>query len=216
MTAPPPSASLPPRTNNQETMKTLIAYHGKPSEKKALLKQLHAHAVADEIVKGKYWENGKGCAIGCILHSGDHAELEPRFGVPVHIGYLVDVIFENLPNALSKAWPERFAKAIKPGSDLSKVYPLFTVWMLTDPKDGVIRFADKDGEKAIRAVSDLFLSRANGKEPSPAPRAAARAAAGGAAGNAAGAAAGAAARAAAGAAASDAARDAARAAAWAA
>src|SRR5712692_7450214 len=50
--------------------------------KSAIMKQLRKHAKADKIEKGYYWEDGKGCAIGCTIHSGDHAEYEPRFGIP--------------------------------------------------------------------------------------------------------------------------------------
>lgn len=48
-------------------MENLIAFHGKQSIKDKLLAQLQAHYEADEIIKGIYWENGKGCAVGCTV-----------------------------------------------------------------------------------------------------------------------------------------------------
>jgi hypothetical protein len=42
----------------------MLAYHNDPAQKAAILQQLEQHRVADEIVKGQYWENGKGCAVG--------------------------------------------------------------------------------------------------------------------------------------------------------
>ena len=95
----------------------LIAYHGSIAEKRAALKQIKAHAKADEIVKGQYWENGRGCAIGCQIHSGKHSEYEPRFGIPIQLAHLEDQIFESLNNGESKTWPIRFMSAIKPGAD---------------------------------------------------------------------------------------------------
>lgn len=110
----------------------LLAYHGKKCIKTNILKQLAKHRKADEIVKGQYWQDGKGCAVGCTLYSGDHAEYEPRFGIPQMLARLEDAIFEGLPNATAKLWPERFMDAIIPGTDLSRVGWQFLRWLLTD------------------------------------------------------------------------------------
>ena len=40
----------------------MIAYHGDQKEKTKILAQLRRHAKADQLVKGQYWEAGKGCA----------------------------------------------------------------------------------------------------------------------------------------------------------
>lgn len=51
------------------------AYHSDPEVKTAILVQLRAHAEADELVKGVYWKDGKGCAVGCTLHvAGRHQQ----------------------------------------------------------------------------------------------------------------------------------------------
>lgn len=47
----------------------LLSFHGKQSIKDKYIKRLKLHYKMDEIVKGKYWENGKGCAVGCTIHS---------------------------------------------------------------------------------------------------------------------------------------------------
>ena len=39
------------------------AYHGKQERKSAILLQLKQHRLADELVKGQYWENGTGLAM---------------------------------------------------------------------------------------------------------------------------------------------------------
>lgn len=46
--------------------RNLIAFHGDPKEKDAILAQLQLHHDADEIVHGVYWENGRGCAVGRV------------------------------------------------------------------------------------------------------------------------------------------------------
>ena len=73
-----------------DTARTLRAYHNDPAIKRALLRQVRMHEKADEIVHGVYWENGKGCAVGCMIHSGDHALFEPKFGIPRVLPRLLD------------------------------------------------------------------------------------------------------------------------------
>lgn len=109
----------------------MLAYHNDPKIKTGILMQLTAHTEADEIVKGHYWENGKGCAVGCTLHSGDHMEYEARFGIPVMLARLEDTLFEGLPNGESKAWPVKFMTAFQPGLDYTLVGWRFLYWLLT-------------------------------------------------------------------------------------
>ena len=106
------------------------------------LAMMRAHAAADELVKGRYWQDGKGCAVGCMTKSSDHALYEPMFGIPAMIAGLEDRIFEGLENGEAKAWPIQFLEVIRPGADLSLVAPKFMIWMLTDQEHGVVRFND--------------------------------------------------------------------------
>ena len=154
----------------------LVAYHNDAAVKTAIMAQLAAHRAADEIVQGQYWENGKGCAVGCTIHGSDHMEYEPRFGVPVMLARLEDRIFEGLSNGKASAWPERFMGAIKPGQDLSRVGWHFLHWLLTDEtvnpginhptvKDAVKRCADvlatlKVGETADESAAKSAASAA--------------------------------------------------------
>jgi hypothetical protein len=110
----------------------MISYPGGAATKAAILAQIRAHRLADQIVKGEYWEDGKGCAVGCTIHSSDHAEYETRFGIPQMLAWLEDRIFEGLPNAEAMLWPERFMDAINVGADLSRVGWQFLHWLLTD------------------------------------------------------------------------------------
>ena len=108
------------------------AYHSDSTTKANLLAQLQAHARADEIIKGQYWENGKGCAVGCTVHSGEHALYESLYEIPAMLAHLEDRIFEGLPNERAKAWPIEFADAVQVGADLSRAGWQFLYWLITD------------------------------------------------------------------------------------
>jgi len=41
------------------------AFHNKIEIKELYITRVRAHKEADELVKGKYWSDGKGCAVGC-------------------------------------------------------------------------------------------------------------------------------------------------------
>ena len=102
------------------------AFHGKKEIKRKYLKRVIAHRKADEIIKGKYWEEGKGCAVGCTLEKDNknkklHSLYEKKLGIPEEIAYLEDIIFENLENGTAKKFPEQFLNSIKVGVDLSLV-----------------------------------------------------------------------------------------------
>lgn len=77
--------------------------------------RLKAHKLADEIQKGYYWENGKGCAVGCTIHSNRHDAYETELGLPKWLAYLEDEIFEGLANEEAKEFPLAFLKAIPIG-----------------------------------------------------------------------------------------------------
>ena len=139
----------------------MIAFHGNPDEKTAILAQLEAHYKADEIVKGLYWEGGKGCAVGCSIHSSEHAAYEPIFGIPRQLAHLEDTLFENMPNDRAKEWPLQFMRTIKPGSDLTRVHYRFMFRILTDATltPGIEHELVKD---AIKGVAVIMERLANG------------------------------------------------------
>jgi hypothetical protein len=140
----------------------LSAYHGKPELKQQVLAEMKAHRKADRLIKGKYWEDGKGCAVGCLLKSGNHIEYEKKFGVPVHLAYLEDSIFEGLPKEKAMLWPERFLDAFETGKDYSKVWHKFAIWLLVDHEHGIIKHATQAETEAIRNVANLHEKAANG------------------------------------------------------
>lgn len=146
----------------------LTAFHGSELVKDAVLAQLQGHYEADEIVKGVYWESGKGCAVGCTVHSGAHASYETQFGIPQLLARLEDGIFEAMDYAVAREWPLRFMRAVPVGADLSEIWPQFAVKLLTDPEHGVInlvrvpKFADI--AKSIQAISDYYAAASSERE----------------------------------------------------
>jgi hypothetical protein len=113
----------------------MITFHGKQEIKDALLAQIEKHRQADEIVQGYgYWRDGKGCAIGCMVHSRYHRALAKQIGVPVAIIYLVDSLFEAMPKIPARSWPGRFVGSTPVGVDLAAVMveQQFVHWLLVD------------------------------------------------------------------------------------
>jgi len=145
-------------------MKTTFgAYHNDARIKNKYLKRVRDHAAKDDLVKGNYWENGKGCAVGCTIHSSDHSAYETELGIPEVLAWLEDRIFEELPNADAMLWPERFLSAIRPGADLSLVWPKFAVWLLVDETAGSIRHAKTPAARAaIEKVASLYTRMISG------------------------------------------------------
>ena len=133
---------------------SLRAFHGDPEIKEKYLARIRAHAAADEIVHGIYWQNGKGCAVGCTVHSNKHSAYETELGIPRILAKIEDNIFESLSNGRAKLWPEQFLEAPRVGADLSMVWPQFAVWLLIDPQYGVIQFSKS--KKAIQNVADAY------------------------------------------------------------
>ena len=139
------------------------AFHNDKNIKDKYMSRIEAHIRADELIKGKYWEHGKGCAVGCTIHSSDHGLYETEMGIPRILARLEDDIFEGLPNNLAKTWPKRFLKAIKVGADLSNVWPQFAHWLMLDGKYGVIQLAKtKQQKEAIQRVGDLYQAKSQG------------------------------------------------------
>lgn len=136
------------------------AYHGKESLKQEVLAELKAHYEADNFIQGfVYWDGRKGCAVGCLLKSGNHIEYEERFGIPIHLAGLEDFIFEGLPIADSKRWPLRFMSAFEVGKDYSSVVWDFLRWLLLDFLLPQIKNEGKiydDVRTSIKGVADVL------------------------------------------------------------
>ena len=151
----------------------MIAYHGKPELKAAMLAEMAWHREQDKIVQGTYGEgsNGdwRGCSIGCAVHSlmrltgekldtSSHRTLEEKLGIPEALWHINDAIFENLPIEQAREWPGVFLGAVQVGANLSMVAPQFQRWLLVDPTDGV-RFTDS-AKQAAKLLEFLMMAKA--------------------------------------------------------
>ena len=115
------------------TNKTKSAYDNNPEIAAQIRAQVQHHYDADEIIHGKYWEDGKGCAVGCIVHSSDHSKFDEIFGEGGEAcAYLLDALFELIPNENAKELPRRFSLAVKSGADMRMVVPQWIYWTLTE------------------------------------------------------------------------------------
>jgi len=138
------------------------AFYGNQELKSGLIDQVRGHRLADQIRHGFYWQNGKGCAVGCAIHTGDkpHEECERRYGVLRLLVRLQDGIFEGLPSPEDVYWGERFWGAIPVGADLSLVWPQFALELLRDPGHGVLRYIQAERftrrKVAIEAVVEYY------------------------------------------------------------
>ena len=142
----------------------LIAFHGDEKIKRKYLARVKSHRDADEIIKGQYWQEGRGCAVGCTLHSKNHSAYEDELGIPMVLARLEDRIFEGMSNETAKDFPIRFLESIQVGADLSMVTYKFMHWLLVNDEYGVINFTKREESKAaIQAVADKFTKVIDGE-----------------------------------------------------
>ena len=152
------------------------AFHNNPELKAGLLRELLKHEAADAAIRGTYGTMGlsarefKGCAIGCALNSlnllngqfcpvpkpvSDHSRFPEELGIPLEIAFLIDHIFENLPDPYHKTFPRRVIEAVPVGADLSKITSLLLNWMILDPINGMISRAEPKLHPAYHRFAEL-------------------------------------------------------------
>lgn len=135
-------------------MKKLLAFHNDPAIKQKYLARVQAHAQADEIVQGKYWENGKGCAVGCTIHSDRHADFAVELGLPEWLALLEDRLFENLSNDAARKFPVEFLESIPVGADLEPVKWKFFAYLIRENIERVTQL-ELDGALKTTVMSAL-------------------------------------------------------------
>ena len=112
---------------------TLCAYHGDPAVKAKHIARMRAHQEADELIRGTYWEGGKGCAIGCTVHSDDHGAYETELGMPEWLAHLEDKIFEGMTIEDSRRFPLDLLSTIPVGfAEWDRLYHEFCAYVLRD------------------------------------------------------------------------------------
>lgn len=148
------------------------AYSHPRLSKAAFIAELRAHAAADRIVQGGYWNgsvsDGRGCAVGCSINSAavvlglpvqsheDYAAYERLLGIPRLLAALEDTIFESLTPDEATAWLLRFSTAIPEGADLSGVWNRFAPWLLREIALPTVAEKHTRQRAAIIAVAEGF------------------------------------------------------------
>jgi hypothetical protein len=108
------------------------AYFCDQALKDEFVARMQAHILADEVIQGTSFDNGRGCAVGCTYDEYDHSLGPSRLGFPEWYEHLRGTIFEGLPNErnvdflsikISEAqkWAYDSLNVVKPGVDLEKV-----------------------------------------------------------------------------------------------
>jgi len=135
-------------------MNTLLSFHNDEKIKQKYVERLEAHAKADEFIKGGYWENGKGCAVGCTIHSDSHRAYETELGIPEWLARLEDVLFEGLDNRDAKTFAVDFLISIPVGVDLNPIKWKFCAYILKENIDRVLKLKidDKLKQQVVEAV----------------------------------------------------------------
>ena len=111
----------------------LLAYHNDPAIKAKYVGRMLAHQKADELIHNTYWKHGKGCAVGCTIHSGNHAAYETELGWPEWLAHLEDTMFEGMSKTASCRFPMRLLSAVPVGfSDWDRLYHAFCAFLLRD------------------------------------------------------------------------------------
>lgn len=91
------------------------AFHNDPAIKAKYLARVEAHRLADNLIRGTGWENGKGCAVGCTLEACDHARYPIELGIPEWLAFVEDRLFEGMRKDKAMGWPAAFLSAIPVG-----------------------------------------------------------------------------------------------------
>lgn len=141
---------------------TILAWHNEPSLKAAAMERLREHRRLDEIAQGVYWNNGKGCHLGCLSHSNNksHEVTEKLFGLPLRVCHWLEVIFEGLPLDDSAEWVVSSSDAIPVGADLSLCHHALTAWLL-DESTGIIYICNQN-RKSIDMCRELHWYASQG------------------------------------------------------
>ena len=148
---------------------TMQAFHNKQDIKDLYVNRVLAHQKADEFIQSWWFEDGKGCSLGCTLNYNNDIvndcifkRYEKELNIPENLARLHESIFESLPVENSKTFPHDFLNAIPVGADLSQVVDKFNLWLLKDKKHGVYQYADAQGKKAINQVAKLLRRKLAG------------------------------------------------------
>lgn len=142
------------------------AFHNDPLIKEKYLNRVKKHREMDDFRRGFYWDNGRGCAIGCTIErsSNVHESYQYELGIPLPLVFLQDVIFENMDYEDALEYPEKFLQSISVGANLDAVDDQIILWLLTDPDDGIISHVSGKTKDILEEIVPLVQREAAGEK----------------------------------------------------
>ena len=147
------------------------SYHNDSVVKTKFTDRIKQHQEADNLVQGYgYWDDGKGCAVGCTLevNTEAHAQYPIQLGLPEWLAHLEDHLFENLPVEEARKWPMEFLDAIPVGIEVEKfdaVRDRFQIFWLERQKTQIEQSKYPSVVDAINTVIQLLTEALGGNEP---------------------------------------------------
>jgi len=144
--------------DHRHLKREMLSYHNDQSIKNKYVKRMRDHIAADELVRGVCYVNGRGCAIGCTLNGYDHDQYPIELGIPVWLGEVEEVIFENMSEEKSKKFPLEFLKSIKIGVDLEQIKSPFLIYILELCLNALDRDEFLDHHKMVCDVIEALRS----------------------------------------------------------
>jgi hypothetical protein len=155
---------------------SLQSFNNKQELKEKLVSAMIADKESEKIIKGQYYENNKGCNIGCAEYElckilGDkftnsrHKYLAEKLQIPEFLLHLADTIFENLPHNESQNWAGAdFWEAIPVGRDLTLLANKIKIEILINSEFGCYQYANEETKPIIDRIVALHQSKIDGKE----------------------------------------------------
>jgi len=166
----------------------MLSWHNNPALKAEVVERMREHRRQDTIIQGVYQRFApdkaigyRGCAIGCTLPvqpsikiaglfelatpwPGWHEMVEREYAIPLPLGYLIDSVFESLPQGEHAQFAVDVIEAIPVGKDLMPV----AVQLLQDLTKGM----DPENlparpHKLHLWIRDRFLHHLRALEPAP-------------------------------------------------
>ena len=77
---------------------------------------------------------------------------ETLFGIARDVALLEDTLFELLPPAENRLWPEQFVRGIAPGVDVGDIVTRWIIWLLNDEASPVHKHVTRASAKQIHGA----------------------------------------------------------------
>jgi len=144
------------------------AFENVTMTKQEMIEALKWHQEQDNFVRGEYFRDGKGCAVGCSLESvartknislkdfGNHSLYETYLGIPEWLARVEDTIFEGVGVKRSKTWPLEFIEAVNTGANLENVKAPFLIFVLESNLERLKDVKFKQQREAVEGAIALW------------------------------------------------------------